>query len=256
MFYAAKHVFLYETVRTLKPGRIAIWLVLALFPSLLMLAFRLQLREEVPDEALAIISYALVPQISCMLGLLLWASPVISNELESQNWVYLTMRQQGKLGIILGKFASAMCWAMSFGVISGAAISLIAGGSTPFRSAATMALLVVLSSACYSALYVLIGVLVYKRSTVSAVVYSILIEGLVGWIPASINQITVSYRLRSILTENLGFADFAMDEDVAALFGTQPVSWNVTALIIYAAVAVSIAMWVGNRREYPVLSDI
>ncbi len=60
-----------------------------------------------------------------------------------------------------------------------------------------------MSSLCYVALYVLIGIAFSARATVVAVVYTLLFEGVLSTIPATINKFTVCYTLRALLAEGV-----------------------------------------------------
>ncbi len=253
MLHATLQVVRFELLRTLRRGRIALWIALAGFPSLLMLLVQLQSRGDVPEEALAVMSYVLVPQISCMLGLLLWATPVVGSEIEAQSWVYLTLRSQGRAAIVLGKYLVSVIWTSTFGLVSAIGISLISLTSQPVQLALAISTLVILSSFCYAALYTLIGVALFRRATVLAVVYSLIIEGAVSWVPATINKITVSYRLRTLLAEWI--ETDRIRQAFPAGFGEGPAWQHLLVLAFYAVILMTIATLIVRSREYPVQSD-
>lgn len=256
MFHATMQVLRFELLRTFTAGRLVIWIGLCLFPSILLALFRIQARGNVPDEGIAVICFFLVPQISCMLGLLLWATPAIGSELESQSWIYLTLRGQGRVGLALGKYLTAVLWTASYGILSAISVSVISGADEMLRLMATMVALVIFSSFSYGALYLLIGAAVYRRATVVAVVYSLILEGIVSWVPATINQFTVSYRLRSLLTNWLQLDDrFGNNQNAQLIFGTESVWFTIGALILYTFMFLSFALFVIRTREYPVQTE-
>ena len=252
MLHATFQVIRFELQRTLTMGRVAIWLGLCCFPSLLIGLVKYQAGDRVPDDGLAIMAYFLVPQISCMLGLLIWATPAIGAELESQSWIYLALRPKGRTAIALGKYAVAVLWAASYGLVSAVSVSLISNVEATFRLAAVLCTLVVFSSVCYAALYLFIGAAVYRRATVIAVVYSLILEGVVSWVPATIKQLTVSYRLRSILLEWMALEEFRTDPEMQFLLGNEPAWFNLCVLLIYAVLLLGLALYVVRNREYPV----
>ena len=252
MFHATVQVIRFELQRTLTAGRVAIWLGLCCFPSLLIGLVKYQAGDRVPDDGLAMMAYFLVPQISCMLGLLIWATPAIGAELESQSWVYLALRPHGRSAIALGKYTVAVLWATSYGLVSAISVSLISNVEATFRLACVLCTLVVFSSICYAALYLLIGAAVYRRATVIAVVYSLILEGVVSWVPATIKQLTVSYRLRSILLEWMSLEEFRADPEMQFLLGNEPAWFNLCLLPIYAALLLGFALYIVRNREYPV----
>ena len=253
MLSAMLQVIGFEARRTRTPGRIGIWLALALLPSLLMMLLRLQAQSVVPDEALAMMAYYLVVQIGCMMGLLLWATPVVGSELESQTWIYLALRPHGKTAMLLGKYVVAAVWTASAGLVSAVGVALCSGHPDPWALAAALLVLVLVSSTCYAALYVLIGVLFSGRATVVAVIYTLLFEGVLSTIPATINKFTVCYRLRSLLSEWLDLVEVrgAVDE----LFGHEPAWQHLAALAIFTLVVLCIALVVVRYKEFPVSTD-
>ncbi len=255
MFQTAYQVIRFEIARTLTPGRLAIWVALGTFPSLLIGLLRLEGGGAVEAVPMRFISYALVPQISCMLGLLLWATPAVSTELESQTWIYLTLRPHGRAGVALGKYVVAVLWTASYGVLSAVSVSLIGGLEDLLRQAATLIALVMLSSLCYAALFLFIGVTVYRRATVVAVVYSLVLEGLVSWIPATIHEITVSYRLRSLFAMWVDIGEMLDEPNARILFSEQSAWLNVAALLCYALILLSLSIAIIRRREYPVQTE-
>lgn len=255
MLHATLQVVRFELVRTLTVGRIAIWIALGVFPSLLVATLQIQGRGRVPEEVLTFIGYVLVPQISCMLGLLLWATPAIGAEIEAQSWVYLVLRQHGRVAVALGKYLVAVAWTASYGILSAVTVSLICGVDRPDRMIAALIALVLLASCCYAALYLLIGATFSKRATIIAVVYSLGLEGLISWVPATINQVTVSYRLRSLLVEWTDLDIRPGNGQLQFLFGSEPAWFNVAALLLYAGLFLAVAVLVVRNSEYPVQTD-
>ncbi len=256
MLSATWQVVRFELQRTFTAGRIAMWLTLCLFPALLVATIQIQGRGNVPDAAMIVVSFALVPQISCMLGLLLWATPAIGSEIEAQSWVYLALRPHGRLAVALGKYLVAVIWTASYGLPSAVAVSLLSGLANPLHLTGALIVLVLLSCSCYAALYLLIGALISKRATVIAVIYSLILEGLIAWVPATVNQFTVSYRLWSLLVRWTDFAQLVNANQGAGLtFNSEPSWFNVLALIAYAGLVLALALYVVGRREYPVLSE-
>ena len=111
-----------------------------------------QAMGNVPEEVLAVMSYYLVVQVGCMLGLLLWAIPAVGSELEAQTWVYLAMRPHGKVAILLGKYVVSAVWTASAGIVSAIGVAWFSQYSDPFLLARTLIALVLISSVCYAAL--------------------------------------------------------------------------------------------------------
>ncbi|MFN3192481.1 MAG: hypothetical protein ACE361_18355 [Aureliella sp.] len=255
MFQAAVSVFRFELRRSVTLGRILVWVALCLFPPLLVATMRVQSRGQIPDEVFALICYVLVPQVSCMLGLLLWATPAVGTELEAQSWVNLIMREKGRIGVALGKYAVAVVWTASYGIVSAVLVSTFAGTDETLQLMLGLSALVVFSSLAYAALYLMIGTAFFRRATIAAVVYSLILEGLISWIPATINQATVSYRLRTLLADWTCVSKLRDDLDMAVLFGDEPTWVNILVLLAYALVFLGLSAYFVQTREYPVQND-
>lgn len=253
MLAAILQVIAFEARRTRTRGRLGIWLALAMLPSLLMILLQLQAGNEVSEEPLAMMAFYLVVQVGCMMGLLLWATPVVGSELESQTWIYLALRPHGKTAILLGKYVVAALWTASAGAISAVGVAFCSGHPRPWTLAAALLTLVLVSSACYAALYVLIGVLFSARATVVAVIYTLLFEGVLSTIPATINKFTVCYRLRGLLSEWVDLIE--VRTAVEELFGHEPAWIHLSCLAIFTLVVLGLALLVVRYKEFPVSTD-
>lgn len=253
MFNAILQVIRFEGQRTRTNGRIGIWLALAAFPSLLMILLQAQARQTIPDEPLALMAFYLVVQVGCMLGLLLWATPAVGSELEAQTWIYLALRPHGKTATLIGKYGIATAWTASAGLVSAAGVAFFSRYPDPWTLAAALMVLVLISSACYAALYVLIGVVFSARATVVAVVYTLLFEGVLSSIPATINKFTVCYRLRALLAEWVELDE--VRRAIKELFGYEPAWQHMAYLGLYTTLVLTIALVVVRYKEFPVNTD-
>ncbi len=254
MLHATIEVIRFEAKRTRTTGRICMWLGLALFPSLLMLLLHSQPQTvTIPRDLLALMAYYLVVQVGCMLGLLLWATPVVGSELESQTWVYLALRPHGKTAVLVGKYVVATLWTASAGIVSACGVALLSQFPEPASLAVTLIVLVVMASVCYSALFVLIGVALPARATIVAVVYTLLFEGVLSTIPATINKFTVCYRLRAMLANWLDVSLPGSATEV--IFGVEPAWQHIVGLFLYTSSLLMIALWIMRTKEFPVASD-
>ncbi len=253
MFRALFHVLAFEGRRTRTRDRIACWFALATFPSLLMILLQSQAQREIPSEPLAIMSFYLVVQIGCMLGLLMWATPAIGSEIEAQTWVYVALRPHGKLAILLGKYMVATAWTASAGMLSAVAVAFASQHPQPLTLAGILIVLVILSCACYAALYVLIGVAFSARSTVVAVVYTLLFEGVLSTVPATINKFTVCYRLRSLLAEWGNLTELL--QWIEELYASEPVWQHLVCLAALTFIALAVAVFLVGNKEFPINTD-
>lgn len=274
MIQAISHVFRFELQRTLTPARMLIWLALCLFPALLVGTLYYQAgsrtevrvtidefgneqiserqRDGIPEEAMAIICYALVPQISCMLGLLIWATPAVGSELESQTWIHLAMRSRGRTAVALGKYCVAVLWTASFAVWSSILVGILSGAENRLELVFALVGISVLSAMSYAALYLLLGAVFYRRASIVAVIYSLVLEGAISFVPATINQVAVSFRLRTLMSNWTALRAVWEEEEASLLFGTQPPWLTVMILVAYTAILLAAACFIIRSREYPV----
>ena len=164
-------VALFELRRSFTVGRIALWCLMAGFPVVLI-SLVLGLNDQRPPETgLMVVIFILVVRVSCVMGLLLWATPVVNSEIEGRTWVYVVSRPTGSRSVVLGKYLVALLWAISAGLTSAAIVVPLAEVEEPFAFFRTLAVLVVLGSAALGAVFMLIGALVQRRAMVVAMVY-------------------------------------------------------------------------------------
>ena len=241
----------FELARSLSPGRLSIWVLLTAFPILLIGVVRWVIGTEDP-ERLGIMLYVLVPQVTCILGLLLWGTPAISTELEGQTWIYLAMRRSGRSMVLVGKYLTAVLWTLSSAFVSITACCLLMGSASSIETWAAMCILAVLSCVVHGALYVLIGVIFFRRTMVAAVGYTLAFEVGLGNIPAVINKVLISYRLRGILADWTGWDIRSSGE---LMYGVDPTSTHLIVLITMAAGLLVASLFWLRFAEYPTQQD-
>lgn len=249
MIAALLEVFAFELKRSLTFSRLAMWGAMAIFPAVLLAIVRLQLGEPIPRENATLAIFVLVPQVSCLLGLLLWATPAIQAEQEGQTWIYLATRPHGKIAVVLGKYLIAIAWTISAGIISVSASVLASSTTEPERLWATVCGLVVLASLSYGSLFLLIGVLVTRRAIAAAVSYTLLIEFALSFAPATINKLTVSYRLRALLADGIGLD--ALRSRAEILFGEQATTSHLLFVVGYSVCLLAVTLFIVLFREVP-----
>jgi hypothetical protein len=94
------------------------------------------------------------------------------------------------------------------------------------------------------------AVIVPKRALVASVGAAIVVEYLAGFLPAVINQVTVSLRLRSLLVEWMGWGR-ALPAELQLLVDTQPAWIQIAAVLALAAVLLAVAGGILARRQFP-----
>lgn len=251
-------VIRFEMRRTRSDARAATWLILVLFPVGLLSLYRLAAQTELdfhqpPEPILGVVLYGLIPQVVCLLGLLLWVAPVLQAELEGRTWIYLAVRPGGKLATMIGKYLNGVAWTASAALL-GLTIGMLAGQlqvSKPFRLWYVMAGLVCFSCFAYGAAYSVIGAIFHRRAMVVSAAYILIFEVVVSNLPALINRFTVQHHLFNLL---FLWMEWDVPENVQLLIGTQPAWQHVAALVAYTLIMLTAAGLILRWRQY-VTSD-
>jgi ABC-type transport system involved in multi-copper enzyme maturation permease subunit len=244
-------VFFFEWRRAFTWARMAWWLVLALFPVLIVSMIRFALRGEIlPDEFWLLLLFGLVPMLISMLGTFLWATPVVSAELERKSWVYLAVRPSGTTNVLLGKYLVATTWALSAALVGMIAAASIMPAVDSARIAWVVGRITLISCPAYAALYLLLGTLFPKRSMVIAVAYTLVFELIISFVPAIINALTVQYRLRTLLWLWGGMEINSEMNAILAFVGDPPAWEHVIVLVAYTIVTLTAAVGVVRGREF------
>ena len=249
----------FELRRSFTFGRMAMWLVLVGFPVAIMATLTslptLRLNDpEIVVQRLGITLYFLVPEVTCLLGLLLWATPAISTETEGQTWIFLVLRQSGRRMVLLGKYLTAVVWTFSAALVATVLCMLLINrllieSEADFRMWCVMGALSLLSCITHAALYILIGVIFYRRTMATAVLYTVIVEYGVSFVPALVNKFTINYRLRGLLANWMDWDEARSEAE--NIFGSEP-TW--THLLVLAAITLTmlgVALYRVDRTEYP-----
>ncbi len=242
----------FEIARSLTPGRISIWAVIAGFPIVMAVMIRFVIGNVDPDVDSQML-YWLISQIACLLGLLLWSTPVVSTELEGQTWIYLAMRQSGRSMVLVGKYITAVVWTFAAALVSATVCCVLLSDSAGLEIWFALCVLSLLSCCVYSAIFVLIGIFFFRRTMVAAVIYTLIVEFGLGNVPAVINQATVSYRLRSLM------ADWSGNDSIRSagelLYGSDSPGVHVLVLLTMAAACLVVSLYRLRYAEYPTQQD-
>ncbi len=246
-------VLRFELLRTLTASRILGWCVLVMFPVFIVSVVSYY-TSRFPDgkdvEPWSVMLFGLIPEVICLLGLLLWATPLVHTELEGRTWIYLAVRPRGRINVLLGKYLAAVMWTASAGWASANLSIAVARPEMSLRLLWCISALVGLSCLSYGALYCLIGAFFHRRAMVIAVAYTLVFEFLVSLIPAMINKFTIQYRLRCLLVKWMGWDPRELPEGFDLLLGQE--SWWVHVLILIGIIIglLFAGSQVIQRREY------
>lgn len=235
--------------RLLAPQRLLMATAGAAFPAAVVLAAR-QIAGSLDRDAAVVLLYALIPEAICMLGLLVTMCPVVADELERGTWQHVVVRPGGRWSLLSGTFLAAVSWTAAVGILSLALTLSVAGLSGSGRLGLIFSGLILLSCCGRAALFALPAVILPKRALVASVVAAIVVEYLAGFLPAVVNQLTVSLRLRSLLVEWMGWRR-ELPPELRMLIDEQPVSVQVAAVLALAILLLAIAGGILSWRQFP-----
>jgi hypothetical protein len=256
---AVAAVFRFEWNRTLTVPRMAWWLALVLFPSALVVLIRTQSNVPEDPHIWPLLFLFLIPGVVCLMGLLLWATPAIQTELEGKTWTYLAVRPGGKTNVLVGKYLTAVSWTLLAGWMALALAVILASPPNAIGDWIAMAGLVLLSCMAYGAVFLFIGVLFRQRPMIVALVYTIVFEVLLGNVPAMINELTVQYRLRTLLIQWLGWTLDELPQGprqfLAAYMSDVPPWQHVAVLVLGSAALLSATAFILRQRELVASED-
>lgn len=239
---------LFELSRSMTTGRLAIWGVLVMFPVTIFAIVNFA-NPTLEVEWWGFTLYFLVPEVVCLLGLLLWATPAISTEIDGQTWIYLAMRRSGRSMVLLGKYLTAVIWTFSAALTSITICMLIVGAIGGFKLWAILSVLALLSCIAHAAVYLFIGVMFHRRTMATAVVYTLGIEYGLSLVPALANKLTVNYRLRGLLADWMDW-DRARSQ-AENVFGDEPASTHLLLLAAITFAMLTLSVLRLTRAEYP-----
>lgn len=221
-----------------------------IFPAAVMMAVRRTAADSLDRDLAVTMIYALVPEAVCMLGLLVTMCPVVADELERGTWIHVSVRPGGRRALLLGTYLAAVAWTSIVAILAAFLAVLVAHVPKPLPLVGMLAALVVLSTLGRAALFTLPAVILPKRALVASVAVALVVEYLAGFIPAVVNQATVSLRLRSLLVEWMGWRQ-KLPVEMQLLIDPQPAWVQIAAVVCLAAVLLVAAAKILDYRQFP-----
>lgn len=254
-------VFGYEFRRSLTPFRIFVWGAMALFPVFLVTMVSYVVQQEAIEAednriGFTMLLFALLPEVITILGMLLWATPIVNAELEGLTWIYSVVRPGARRAMLLGKFMMAVLWTASCSCTAATISIPITQMDKPLLAWGTICTLCVISAIAHGALFVFIGTFLQRRAMVSAFAYSIAIEGIMSWIPATINKLTIGYRLRSVLFECLDLPLERMGDIRRLVSDGTPVWTHIAILGCGVVVLLALSIWRVQTSQFSIQSEL
>jgi ABC-type transport system involved in multi-copper enzyme maturation permease subunit len=221
-----------------------------IFPAAVMMAVRRTAAGGLDRDLAVTMIYALVPEAVCMLGLLVTMCPAVADELERGTWIHVAVRPGGRRALLLGTYLAAVVWTSTVAILAAVLAVFVSRVEQPLPLVGMLAALVVLSSIGRAALFALPAVILPKRALVASVAVALVVEYLAGFIPAVVNQATVSLRLRSLLVAWMGWRQ-RLPVEMQLLIDSQPAWVQIAAVCGLATVLLVVAVKILDYRQFP-----
>jgi len=201
----------------------------------------------------AIYLFMVYPQAVCLLLALLYGTSLLNAELEEKTITYLFTRPVPRWKVFLGKYAALVPWlaAPSLASLTGSWLLLGRPGGAALLGG--MALAVLGSVAVYGAIFGLVGVVFRTRTLVIGVLYAVIFEFFLSFLPAVVSALSVTHYLRSVV---LKVTDLEVPEEVLVIVGNASLLESAGVLGAIALAAVGLASFVCTRREYVVAEQL
>ncbi len=244
-------VFEFEFRRTLTWRRLLFVAALALFPVGIISLLQHYGERLGHNDFAEIALFILIPEVLCLMGLLLWATPAIHWELEARTWTYLTVRPGGRGSILAGKYLAAVAWTAVCALLSlRICLWVLRGPIDVSRLVVPLAALCLLSCLVYGAIFILLSVVFLQRAMVAAVAYAALMEVLVVWLPAMINHFSVQYHLRCLLVTWMNRPASQRSPLFDSTFLSPAPAWHHLLILLGSAgILLLAATWILRQRE-------
>jgi ABC-type transport system involved in multi-copper enzyme maturation permease subunit len=238
----------FQLSRLLTRPRLAMGLAGAIFPAAVM--FAVTRTASIDRNMTVVMIYALIPEALCVLGLLVTMCPVVADELERGTWIHIAVRPGGRQNLLLGTFAAAVLWTAAVSFTALMLTLLVAQPTQPIGLIVMFSVLIGLSCVGRAALFALPAVILPKRALIASVGVALIVEYFAGLLPAVVNQITVSLRLRSLLVEWMEWRQ-ELPIEMTLFVDDYSAPVQVIAVCILVFVLLATASFILNHRQFP-----
>jgi hypothetical protein len=192
----------------------------------------------------------------CLLSLLLWATPNLQSELEGKTWSFIAVRPRARVASFLGKYllAVAISFAVSMTALAGCILvaNSYQGLENPLRTLVSLAIIYALACLVYAAIFSAIGTVFTKRAMIVAAGYVIGAETFLSLFPAVVSKATMSFHLRTIGIEWIGFfLPGGSEFEYYSAFGQPwPTGWHIACIVLMTFISLGVGVLVITNRQY------
>lgn len=216
---------------------------------------------DVEGSAMTMFLYLMYPQSLCILASLLYGASLLAGEIEDKTLTYLFTRALPRWKVLLGKYL-ATASALSVLIIGSMSVAyLLCGLPIGVRVWFALSAVIACASFAFTALFCLLGLLVPRRAIPVGLIYAVVVEGILSLAPALVNELTVSYYLRSM---GWRLADLPLPDDMPKEFESTAlplvagadIQTALLALGLIAFATLSVSAWIIHRREWPLTEGV
>jgi ABC-2 type transport system permease protein len=192
--------------------------------------------------------YFLYPQSASILLALLYGTAILNAEIHNQTITYLFTRPLARWKIVLGKYLVNVAVLTAVTVPSVVISWLVLGTANTGSILFGVCIAVVAATVAFNAIFALFGVLLSRRAMILGLVYVGVFEFLLSFLPAVLNNLTVTYYLRSIVFRT---ADIRVPREMLRVVGDASMTTSLAFPVGIAAVALALTTFVATQREFP-----
>lgn len=193
------------------------------------------------------------PQAICLLLALLYGSSLLWSELDNKTLTYLFTRPLARWKMVSGKYFAIVLTLIplvSASLLISWLLLQMAGGWKLFAGILVASLGGILA---YNTVFILLGFLIPRRAMVLALIYSVVFEFLLSFVPALVNTLTVSYYLRSLVVE---IARIELHREIVRIVGGASLLTSIFVLAGIVLLGLSLSSLLASRREYVVAEQV
>jgi ABC-type transport system involved in multi-copper enzyme maturation permease subunit len=210
----------------------------------------LGLDPEIPitmDTLVAIYLFLLYPQVICLLISLFYGTSVLGHELGGKTLTYLFTRPLPRWKFVVGKYLGIIV-ALTIPTCVSLLVSWwILGADGGFSVISGLLAGTVVALLAFNALFILFGFLIPRRAMIAALLYGVIFELILSFIPALVNQFTITYYVRSFVVEML---DIDIPPEAIRVVGGASPQGALVALAVITVGALAASSFLAARREY------
>jgi ABC-type transport system involved in multi-copper enzyme maturation permease subunit len=206
-----------------------------------------------PEVTLGIYYFLLYPQALCILAALLYGSSLLAAEIEGKTLVYLFTRRVSRTHVLVQKYLATVAALIT---LTGASLTVcFALGGFPGGMRMYLTLLATIAAAvfAYTAIFSLLGLLVPRRAIPAGLIYTALVEVILGTVPVLANELSVSHYLRSFA---LHLSGRKLPPDVLEFFNPPSLGEASVALAVFPLLFLAICAVVVRWREWPLTEGV